>query len=486
MSTSQVASREAQVNPRVAVIGGGMAGLVAAYELRKQLGDAAHILIVEAYDRLGGKLKTVDFATSPVDVGAEAYLAFREDFTELLIELGLEAQLREPSGLPSGLFIAGSAVDIPQATIMGIPARGVDVVDVIGQAAADRVDAERAGTPMTWVAGQDVTVGELIEARMGRAVVDQLVSPLLGGVYSCGADDLGVRSTLPQLATALDAAGANGAAFFLTDVIAQMLDERNARAAAADEKIATGQQPKRSVFRAVEGGYAAIVDALLERTNPEIIFNTPVESLGATEQGWYLEPVGVFDAVVIATPAPVAAMLLNDQVPAAAERLGEVALASSVVVAMRFASHHGIPQRSGVLLGEHSNTEAKAFTFASRKWPHLSVNDSAVVRASFGTLHEPWYLDVEDRVLLRYALDDLARVTGERKEPEEYFVQRWWGGLPQYGVNHLQHMEEVRATLAEIPGLAVAGSMMRGVGVPATAQSGREAAMKILHDLRGS
>lgn len=459
---------------RVAVIGGGIAGLAAAWELRRQLGPGARILLTEAYDRLGGKLKTVNYANGPVDMGAEAYMGFRQDFTELVESVGLGDQLCVPSGLPSGFYVDGALVDIPRRTLMGIPSRGADVAEVVGQDGAARIDAERNGQPMTWTPGQDTSVGQLVEARLGRIVVDRLVSPLLGGVYSCNAFDLGVRATLPQLAAELDRRGAEGQPFFLVDAIEHLLSQR--------PEPKEGENPK-PVFRSLRGGYASLVDALVRHANPELLRNTAVESIGRTRGGYYIDPIGEFDAVIVATPAPTASAILQYMAPTAADVLGEIDLASSVVVGMRMASAHGIPERSGVLLGSDAPTEAKAFTLSSRKWPHLAERGGAIVRASFGSSGNPWHLEVDNRALLSFAVEDLERITGERKTPEEYFVQRWWGGLPRYGVGYMDAMSQAYDEVLGIRGLALAGSMLNGVGVPATAASGVEAAREIIREM---
>lgn len=459
---------------RVAIIGGGIAGLAAAWELRRQLGPNARILLTEAYDRLGGKLKTVNYANGPVDMGAEAYMGFRQDFTELVESVGLGDQLCVPSGLPSGFYVDGALVDIPRRTLMGIPSRGADVAEVVGQDGAARIDAERNGHPMTWTPGQDTSVGQLVEARLGRIVVDRLVSPLLGGVYSCNAFDLGVRATLPQLAVELDRRGAEGQPFFLVDAIEHLLSQRPA--------TPEGAKPK-PVFRSLRGGYASLVDALVRHADPELLRNTAVESIGRTRSGYYIDPIGEFDAVIVATPAPTASAILQYMAPTAADVLGDIDLASSVVVGMRMASAHGIPERSGVLLGSDAPTEAKAFTFSSRKWPHLAERGGAFVRASFGSFGNPWHLDVDNRALLSFAVEDLERITGERKTPEEYFVQRWWGGLPRYGVGYMDAMSQAYDEVLGIRGLALAGSMLNGVGVPATAASGVEAAREIIREM---
>ncbi|MCZ9304402.1 protoporphyrinogen oxidase [Corynebacterium sp. c9Ua_112] len=461
---------------RVAVIGGGVAGLSAAWELRRQLGPNARILVTEAYDRLGGKLKTVNFANGPVDMGAEAYLGFRQDFTELIESVGLGDQLCTPSGLPSGFYVDGALVDIPRRTLMGIPSRGEDVLEVVGKDGAARIDAERNGQPMTWTPGQDTSVGQLVEARLGRIVVDRLVSPLLGGVYSADGFDLGVRATIPQLAAELDRLGETGQPFFLVDAVEAILSKR---AAAQPE---AGEKPK-PVFRSLRGGYASLVDALVRHANPEVLRNAAVESIGRTRTGYYIDPIGEFDAVIVATPAPTASAILQYMAPTAADVLGEVELASSVVVGMRMASAHGIPERSGVLLGSDAPTEAKAFTFSSRKWPHLAERGGAFVRASFGNFSNPWHLEVDNRALLSFAVDDLERITGERKTPEEYFVQRWWGGLPRYGVGYMDAMAQAYDDVLGVRGLALAGAMLNGVGVPACAASGVEAAREIIREM---
>ncbi|RAV31857.1 protoporphyrinogen oxidase [Corynebacterium heidelbergense] len=465
------------MTPRVAVIGAGIAGVSAAWELRRQLGPEANIMLVEAYDRIGGKLKTVNFAGGPVDMGAEAFLAFRRDFVELVEQVGLGHQLRAPSTeYTSSLYCRGQLVDVPAATVMGIPARGEDVQAVLPAEERRRIDEERGGEPMTWEPGQDAAVGQLVEARFGRAVVDRLVTPLLGGVYSCGADGLGVRSTIPQLAAALDRAGAGGAQFYLSDVVADLLAARTAG----------GARRSGPVFQALAGGFRSLLEQMVLQADPEILFNTAVESIGRSREGWYLEPIGTVDGVVLAAPAPTAAVLLRDVADTAAGILSDIELSSSVVVGMRFASDHGIPERSGVLLGPDAPTEAKAFTFSSRKWPHIAEHGGAFVRASYGTYDQPWYVELPDRALINFAVEDLEAITGERKRPEEYFVQRWHGGLPRYGVGYAEALKVAMDSVAAVPTFALAGAMVDGVGVPATAASGITAARRLAADLAPS
>ncbi|WP_297009218.1 protoporphyrinogen oxidase [uncultured Corynebacterium sp.] len=470
-------------SPTIAVIGGGVSGLTAARTLRRNLGPAADILILEAYDRLGGKLKTVDFADGPVDMGAEAFLTRRTGLTALVDELGLSDDLRVPSGLRSCFYVDGRLVDAPARTVMGIPARGADVAGIVSADTAARIDAESTADPIAWAPGDDVNVGALVRSRYGADAVARLVSPMLGGVYSASADALGLRATVPALARSFDDLASSGAQVRLSTAVDRLLVEREdaARALAAE-----GGKPA-PAFNSFAHGYRSLVRALAEDADADIRLNTQVESVNRWQGRFWLEPVGEVDAVVVATPAPTAAVLLGDVAPEAGDLLSGVELASSAVVGMRFDTDAGLPRTSGVLLGTDApGVHAKAFTFSSRKWPHLADRGGAFVRASFGTLADASLVDADDRTLIGYAVEDLATVSGFTARPVETFVQRWWGGLPSYGVEHLDRIAAVRDSLAQHPRVALAGAALQGVGVPACADSGRDAALKIITDLSQS
>lgn len=463
----------------VAVIGGGISGVTAAWQLRRSLGPDASVTVFEAYDRLGGKLKTVDFADGPVDMGAEAFLTRRTGLDAIIREVGLGDRLRVPSGLPSGFFADGHLVPAPAHTVMGIPAHGADAADLVSPATAARIDAEPDAPGLEWTPGGDINVGELVRSRYGDEAVTRLVSPMLGGVYSSSADDLGLRATVPDLAAEFDALAARDGEVRLATAVQRILDRR----AVATEKLRASGAAPAPAFNTLSTGYRELVRQLAIAADADIRLNSQVESVSRWQGGYWLEPFGQFDAVVVATPAPTASVLLQDVVPQAATRLERVRLASSAVVGMRFDTDAGLPQRSGVLLGSDAPTHAKAFTFTSRKWPHIAERGGAFVRASFGTLRDPGLLDADDETLVGYAVEDLATVTGTRMHPVETFVQRWWGALPSYGVGHRRLVDGVRAAVDEVPGIAVAGSVFDGVGVPACADTGRAAAAKIVADL---
>lgn len=475
---------------RIAIIGAGLAGLTAAYELR----DSGHqIDVYEATDRLGGKLFTVPFEAGPTDMGAEAFMARRRDAVDFFTELGLADSLVEPSGLGSLVYVNGRCEPLPHAGIMGIPATSEPVAHLVSAETAARIDAEGEQPGFEWEPGQDVNVGKLVRERYGDEVVDYIVTSLLGGVYSCAADDLGVRATIPQLAAEFDRMAADGPVH-LSRAVANL--ER------ARKELPTGQG---AVFNAFREGYQELYELLAEKSGADIYvdaFISGVERVkpfhgdkdlshgdkdyggGFTLKGGERDEDGkdiVYDRVVLAVPAPTASLLLKGVAPEASASLGAVKLANSAVVGMRFATDEGLPQNSGVLVAAgEGDVRAKAFTLSSRKWPHLAERGGALVRASFGRFGDDIALRASEDDLVDWALDDLQTITGfdgRAAGLEEIYVQRWFGGLPRYDETHLATVQDILAKLPE--DVAVVGAWVAGVGVPAVIAQARAAAQQL-------
>jgi oxygen-dependent protoporphyrinogen oxidase len=470
---------------RVAVVGGGIAGLAAAYRLRRELGPDAEIVLVEQGERLGGKLRTVELAGCRYDVGAEAFLARRPEVRQLAEELGVPDEVVHPGAASATVRAGGRTRRLPGGTVMGVPASAEAVQDVLSPAGVAAVRAE-ADLPPVRLGGADVSVGELLRGRVGDEVVDRLVEPLLGGVYAGSADLLGLRATIPALAAALD----TGA------------ESITSAAAAALPAPKPADAPKPPVFGAFRYGYRELIDRLLIAADVEARLGLPVRQLDRTGSGWLLEigaaPSPEFldvDAVVLAVPAPAARRLLGNAVPAAAAKLDAVELSSSIVVGLALPPDAQLPdvsgaRPSGVLIarGErHADGTpftAKAFTYSSNKWPHLRGADGELlVRGSVGRFGETAELRLDDAEVLRRVRADFAELTGITADPVDSVVVRWGGGLPQYGVGHLDLVADVERAVAAVPGLAIAGAALHGVGVPACVATGTAAATDVTRDL---
>ena len=467
----------------IAIIGAGLAGLTAAYELRStgsaRAGeeDDLKVDVYEATDRLGGKLHTVAFEAGPTDMGAEAFLARRQDAVDFFTELGLADSLVEPSGLRSLVWVDGEARALPTGGVMGIPSTSETVKHLVSEDTAQRIDTEADREGFDWEVGGDVNVGKLVRERYGDEVVDNIVSSLLGGVYSCIADDLGVRATIPQLAEEFDRLAADGPVH-LSTAVANL--ERSRR------EMPTGQG---AVFKTFRDGYQEVYETLAEKSGADIYIDAFISAIsleGSAEAPKYRLKGGedkAYDHVILAVPAPTAALLLKEIAPAASEALKTVKLANSAVVGMRFATDEGLPQNSGVLVSTGAeDVHAKAFTFSSRKWPHLAERGGALVRASFGRFGDNVAITASEDDLVDWALDDLETITGfdgRAAGLEEIYVQRWLGGLPRFDENHLATVSKVRSLLLDEPKashISLTGAWAGGVGVPAVIADARAVA----------
>lgn len=457
----------------IAIIGAGLAGLTAAFELRNA---DAKVDVYEATDRIGGKLYTVAFEAGPTDMGAEAFLARRKDAVEFFTELGLGDSLVEPSGLRSLIWSGGETRSLPTGGVMGIPSTSETVAHLVSAETAARIDDEANREGFTWDTDGDMNVGKFVRERYGDEVVDVILSSLLGGVYSCTADDLGVRATIPQLAEELDRlAEAGDGKVHLSTAVANLERSR--------AELPTGQG---AVFNTFRDGYHELYEALAEQSGADIYIDAFISEIRREGNGFRLKggEDTVYDHVILAVPAPTAALLLKEVAPEAAQELQSVKLANSAVVGMRFATDEGLPQNSGVLVATGADdVKAKAFTFSSRKWPHLAERGGAIVRASFGRFGDNIALTATEDDLVDWALDDLKTITGfDGREAglEEIFVHRWFGGLPRFDEHHLATVANVRNIIDKVDGISVTGAWASGVGVPAVVAGARVVAKQLL------
>lgn len=466
---------------RIAIIGAGLAGLTCAWQIHQE-DPAAEVELFEATDRVGGKLHTVPFDSGPTDMGAEAFLGRRTDVVEFFRGLGLGDSLVYPSGLRSAVLTQGELKTLPAHTVMGIPAAGEQVVHVVDAETVARIDAEADSPGIEWPGPEgDVNLGAVVRERYGDQVVDRIVTALLGGVYSCAADDLGMRATVPQLASACDALQAEGQRVTLSAAVRRVLDSRPAT---ADSEV-------KPIFATFRDGYHEVYDALAERAHATIWIDAFVSGIERTADGTFRitkmggSPEHTFHRVVLATPAPTTALLLGGIAPEASAALKSVKLASSAVVGMKFNSDEGLPQRTGVLVAaDEPGMRAKAFTLSSRKWPHLAERGGALVRASFGRFGDDALTRAEEDDLVDYALDDLMAATGfdgRAAGLEEIYVQRWLGGLPRFDHTHLATVRTVTDHLAQAAGVWATGAWAAGVGVPAVIAHARGVAKEVAH-----
>jgi protoporphyrinogen/coproporphyrinogen III oxidase len=468
----------APAQPRhVAVIGGGIAGLAAAYFLRE---SGATVTVFEGSPRLGGKLAVSEVAGIAVDAGAEALLTRRPEGTGLIRAVGLGDQL-VPAGTASArIWSRGAFHELPARQFMGVPADLAalgrsGVVSPAGLARA-RQDAELPATPLDG----DVPVAAHVAARFGQEVVDRLVDPLLGGVYAGRSEELSLTATMPALATAARRHRS------LADAVASLLPGQPPAGA-----------PREPVFAALAGGLGTLPAAVAGACGATVRTGAMVRELTRTPGGWRLvvgpasaPRTAEADAVILAVPAVPASRLLAGLTTVAARTaataLAEISYASMAIVTLAYPRPaFGVPLAgSGYLVPAVDGRAVKGVTFSSVKWPHLSpAGGPHIIRCSIGRIGEDAILQRDDAELTELAAAELAAATGVTGRPRAARVTRWGGALPQYTVGHTGRVARIKAAVAAEPGLAVCGAAYDGIGIPACVATAQAAAGQVLEHL---
>jgi len=469
------------VSQRLAVIGGGIAGLAAAFEL------AAHpagfdVVLFEASGYLGGKLKSSPLAGVMVDEGADAFLARRPEAVDLVERLGLTERLVSPAVGWASVFWDGRLHRLPDGLVLGAPAgwagiAGLARSPLIGPIGAARAAAEplvgaveRLCARFTRIAREtrtqtegDEALGPVVRRRFGRRVAERLVDPLLGGINAGDADHLSLAAANPQLAAALERS---------PSLLVGLARQRQAAASGP-------------VFLTPLGGTGEVAAAIVSRLQGRVDLRTgtSVACLEPDRGGWSVDGER-FDGVVVALPGWAAAPLLTDVCPPAAVTLAEVPYSSvaivTLVVDQRAFAAGGAPAGSGVLVPKPQQRHVSAVSFGSQKWVQWQVPGREVLRVSVGRDGDEHALGYDDDTLLRGVLADLVDIVGLRGEPDEARITRWPRSFPQYRPGHLQRIDAAEAALAaSAPGVALAGAALRGLGIPACIGSGQRAAATV-------
>ena len=435
--------------PHVVIVGGGIAGLAAAYFLRD---EPAEVTVLEGSPQLGGKLIASEVAGVSVDAGAEALLRRRPEGTELISAVGLGDRLVLPGTTASAIWSRGALHPLPPRQFMGVPADldGLAASGVLSAAGLTRArqDLELPATPRDG----DVPVAAYIGARFGPELVDRLVDPLLGGVYAGRSEQLSFEATLGPLASA---AGSHRS---LAEAVGSLIPAPPAARPGADAPA------RPAVFTTLTDGLGALPAAVAAASGATVRTRATVRELTRTATGWRLvvgsaaDPEEILaDAVVLALPARPASRLLSG-VPgasAAAAALAAIEYASMAIVTLAYPrSRFPVTrERSGYLVPAVEGRAVKAVTFSTIKWPHLAARPNGgepvdIIRCSIGRIGEESVLQRDDADLVALAAAELADQTGAQGPPVDTRVTRWGGGLPQYTVGHLDRV----ATIGEAVG----------------------------------
>jgi protoporphyrinogen/coproporphyrinogen III oxidase len=443
---------------KAAVVGGGIAGLAAAWEL---MAHGAEVTVLEP-GALGGRIQTTSFAGHPVDTGADAFLCRVPDAVQLAEELGMASELVAPAAGQALLWIDGRLRPLPAGLVLGAPSRLWPLLSsrILSPGGIVRAGLDLVQPATDWPA--DMAVATVIRRRFGRQVAERLVDPLIGGIHAGRTEELSVTATAPQLAAA----------------------------ARSHRSLLLGLRhmpapPSGPVFLAPRAGMGALVGRLVEAlTAGGVTFvRETITTVGEPSPGRVVvEPAGSFDAAVVATPARVTAALISTSAPDAADRLRAIHDASVVLVTFAYprASVVVPSGTSGWLVPRREGRLMTACSLGSAKWPHWSDPDTIVLRVSAGRAGDRRAMDMTDETVVDRLQAELALALGTEVTPSDWRVTRWADSFPQYEVGHQARVAEIEQSLERsLPSVALAGASFRGSGIPACVASGRRAAIAL-------
>lgn len=452
--------------PAVAVVGGGITGLVAAHRLLSDP-QPPRVVVYESASELGGKIRSAHLGGCDIELGPDGFVGRNSPLLPLCHDLGLGDDVVAARAGAVEVWSRGHLRRLPAGLIMGMPVR---LGPVLRSRLLSPRELLRAGFDFVLPPTRcdtDLSIAALIGGRMGRGVVDRLVDPLLGGVYAGSVDFLGADAALPGLRERLSGRRS------LIRVLRQM-----------------GARPATAQLVTVRGGLGRLVDALaadVRRRGGQVHTGTAVATLAAVPDGWQITTrsgqIESVDAVVLAAPAGAAAELLRSSQRGIATDLGLIPYAAVTVASFVYPRNAFAqpPAGNGILVPRIEGTLLRACTWVTSKWPHQARDDVVIARCSTGSYGDNRHADLSDEALGRALHRELSAAAGLRGEPLHTRVTRWHDALPQYRVGHRVNVAAWRARLPAT--LTLAGAAYDGVGLTACATRGRDAAEQILAHL---
>jgi len=456
---------------RVAIVGGGLAGLAAAYELARlaREGAAVQAVLFEASTRLGGIVETEREGGFVIECGPDAWVTEKPWARELADELGLgdEVMASNDATRKTYVLIDKKLQAMPDGMRMMVPG-DLDALNASELFSAEakqgyrgepgRADELRASAPTG-----DESIAEFVRRHFGDEVLGKIGAPLLSGVFGGDVAKLSVRAVMAPFVAMEREHGSLIAAL---------------QARPAAEK--TG-----AVFTTLRSGMGTLVDRIIAAIPEDWIrLAAEVQYVSHGHEGWLVgtaRGVERFDAVMMAAPVDVARSLL-DPVDEGAAQLMEMEASSAVVVGFGFpdAAKFAVPPGFGFLVPPGSDSLLLAFTFVDQKFDDRVPQGGRQVRAFFGGKAADRLMRCGNDETAAVARMELARILGPLPEPQVTVVRRWPRSLPQYGVGHLERMAELAVRVKGLDGLWLLGNGYRGVGLPVLVRDARAAARQFV------
>jgi len=446
---------------RVVIVGGGISGLAAAYDLARA--GVEHILF-EKQPRLGGVIDTRQWENCVLECGPDSFLAAKPEAAALIRDVGLANQLIGSNDHQRTTYIVkrGKLAPLPEGLMMMVPTRVWPMIKtpLIGWGTKLRMARELLRKPRTF---PDRSVAEFVTDHFGAETLEYLAEPLLSGVYGGDPAQLSAPSVLPRFVE---------------------LESKYGSLSRAALRSYAPAPAGTSLFRTLKGGLGTLIDALSKKAN---VRYAAAESIERVESGYRVRTGGDWidaSSVILAAPAWASAELARPLDGELATLLSGIPYSSSLIVSLVYRDSEFDGQRAGFgfLVPRSERRRLLAATFVATKFPNRAPDDRVVLRCFFGGTGDEAVLDQPDDAIFDCAREELCRILGLTAPPVFTAVTRWPKSMAQYNVGHAARVQEIEARMEALPAVYLAGNAYHGIGIPDCIRLGREAAAKAIRN----
>jgi len=473
--------------PHVTIIGGGIAGLATAYYLQKQAQAenlALSYSLIERSPAFGGKITTSLNNGFVIEGGPDSFITQKPWALQLCRELGLEERLIGTNDDRRKTYILsqGRLRTLPDGVMLIVPTKVTPFAlsPLISPWGKLRMGMDLFIPPKT--DDEDESLADFITRRLGAEALDKIAEPLMAGIYVADPYRLSLKSTFPRFIAMEQKYGS---------LIKAMLAQKKAM-----QNRPAGQE-RLPLFMTLRGGLNELVEAIIGKLEGELLTGRTVSELEATSgegSGYTITMANgqarQTDAVIVATPAYIAARLIEPHQPTLADKLNQIRYLSTATVTVAFnRSEVSHPLNGfGFVVPKSEDCRLMACTWLSTKFDHRAPDDQILLRTFVGGYKHADLVDnLSDEDLLALVLEELARSMDIQAQPTHHEIYRWPRGNAQYDVGHLDRVAEIEAQAeTTMPGLYLTGSAFRGVGLPDCIHQGEQTATRVIEYLQQS
>lgn len=466
------------ITKNIVVVGGGITGLTASYYLQetiKRKNLPYRVTLLEASDRLGGKIHTVHRDGFTIERGADSFLERKKHAVKLIEQLGMANRLVRNKTGQAYILLHDQLQAIPQGSFMGIPTQ---LKPLLSSQLFSLIGKLRIGLELFLPKGKsskDQSLGYFLRRRLGDECVDHLIEPLLSGVYSSDIDQMSLMATFPQF-------------YHLEQKNRSLI--KGLRQTIPQERRGTGKRSGQ--FLTLEGGFETLIDELVNQIDEGTIKReVSVEQVEHNKSGFTIHSSHGneyhADACLMAIPHKTVPEIFRsydlfqpfDDIPSSS--------VANVVLAFDQKDITKSMNGTGFVVSRKSDYRVTACTWTNEKWPHTTPHKQVLLRAYVGKPDDQDVVYLEDEEIVNLVRAELSRIIPLQAEAKFSLVTRYPQLMPQYTVGHQERITDVKqAVRKQLPGVFLAGSSYDGVGVPDCIRQAEEAANKIICFLNNS